>query len=1543
MLFLILPSFEIEMTRKKSWGLAVLVLFTAQMFAPLAVAPAQSEGNETARASNLALSVYVSENATMKATGEESEKNKITFVLGTDENWASLENASTNATVNSTVNVTIYNASEAEAVNFSSESIVFLASLGNETVASINQTINESAYVFAYNLTTNISIGNVDDINITKYWVYSGDENIRNLILYMNNTFYGGTTPVDSPKEDRPKVVFIIGGESYLPMFRKAGENISLNVTVYSSKRLPSELNLTTYDLIFLQMIGAGITQIEPAVNEAKEKGIPVMIIHPGAYGYLGTINMTKHPWVEEYWDNAGIENMRRLLTYIGVKFCGVDAIIEEPLSTPLEGIYHPDSEKLFENLTEYIGWYNATGKYHPNEPTIGIVFYDSHYKTGDINIENRIISELEERGINTLSTFLYYKNPDIINKFFIKDNESIIDVIISIRCFRFYGKEPEKGISELKRLNVPVINAIIDYSMTPEEWRESAEGVAAARIPYTIAQPELDGQIEFIIVGGRVIDPEAEEIGFRPLEPINEQVDWLVNRTLSWTELHRMNNSEKKVAIIYYNHGGGKNNLGASYLDITPSLSNLLSAMKEGGYEIEGEIPEEKELLDLMLHQGRNIGTWASGELKAMVENESVILIPAAEYNGWFNALPANKRQEVIDKWGEPPGEIMVYENTTGKYIVIPLVSFGNAILAPQPTRGWLQDQAVLYHSKELAPHHQYIAFYLWLEKEFGADAIIHFGRHGTQEWLPGKERGLSVMDCWPAILIRDIPIAYPYIMDGVGEGTQAKRRGNAVIVDHLIPPIVASGLYGNFSLLHEKIHAYLSATGAIKVEYRKTITELYDNLTLSEDLGVSVDDLRVMDETEFEWFINGALHLHLHELAAEFIPYGLHILGSPPADWRLISMVGSMISDDLLYDVSHAIGYTGYPEPAKDMEKENKLENCTELLLREVILNNMSPEKAQENVLGPGNVSSNVTADLETAMGYAEAISNCTIEIPRVLDGLSGRYVPPKVGNDPIRNPDALPTGNNFYSFDSRLIPTAEAWEVGKKMAESLLSQHKEVHKGSYPKKVAFVLWACEAMRHEGITESEALYLLGVKPVWKKGKVKDVEVISSSELGRPRIDVLLASSGLYRDTFPDKIELLDKAVRLAAQAEDDAYPNYVKENTEAIYEWLIANGYNESEAQSLSMARVFTSSPGNYGTGLENAIAASNTWENETKLADLYISRMGYSYGEDGWGVPNADLFRQNLAEVDGAVHSRSTNLYGVLDTDDCFQHLGGLALAVRSITGKTPDLYITNLRDPHDPKIETLKSFLRRELNARYFNPKWIEGMMEHGYAGARYMDHKFLENLWGWDVVTPDLITEDMWNQVYDVYIQDKYDLGLNEFFDSNNPYAQQSITARMLEAIRKGYWSPSEDVKTTLAELYQKSVEEYAVTCCHHTCGNPLLQEYMQGILSVPEEPSTEAYHRYGGGGAHLAEMEEETGEGVTNMTETVGVSKEGEELEKPSEEASEKKGKVMKEEKPAEKPSPAFPISGAPLMGIIAVIVVLVLIGIGLGRKRRKK
>ncbi|RZN38539.1 MAG: cobaltochelatase subunit CobN [Methanophagales archaeon ANME-1-THS] len=1505
---------------------------------------AQSEGNETAMDGNLTFSANVSDNATVKATGEESEKNKITFVLGTDENLASLLNASMNTTVNSTIEVKIYDAAEAKAANFSNETVVFLASLDNETVACINQTINESAYVFAYNLTSNITIGNVEDVNITKYWVYGGDENIRNLVIYMDNIFYGNTTAVDPPKppENRAKIAFVVHEKvSYEVWLKKASEdvyvsrclNVSLCTYTLDDPESYKNLNLSDQDVIFLWMLGYPVQDaIKDTVNKAKHNGAYVITHQYEDVHKLGNVNLSDPAYsnITKYWDYGGEENIKRLIIFLGVKFCNVSMEIFPPIPVPLHGLYHPDAPGfgVFETTSEYLEWYNTTGKYNTSNLTVGIHYYNTPRASNYYTIVDPLIRTFELKGANVIFATFTYKDPNS-TRYFIQDNKSIVDVIITLTSFRlYYGKE-EKGLEYLKNLNVTPLKGIGSFYSSPEEWKNST-GLTPSEIAWQVALPELDGLTEFIFVSGKTKDPVS---GLERYDPVDYQVDWITDRAISWAKLHRMNNSEKRVAIIYYNHGGGKDNLGASYLDIVSSLTNLLDAMKDEGYELEGEVPDEEKLLDLMLHQGRNIGTWAPDELQNMVENESLILLPAEEYGSWFNELPANKREEVIEKWGAPPGKIMVYENETGKYIVIPKLSFGNILLAPQPTRGWLQDQAVLYHDKELAPHHQYIAFYFWLKKEYGADAIVHFGTHGTQEWLPGKETALSVRECWPAILIQDLPVVYPYIMDNVGEGTQAKRRGNAVIVDHLTPPIVASGLYGDFSLLHEKIHQYLGAEEALKLEYRETITELYGNLSLGEDLGVAVEGLRAMNDTEFESFIIGELHEYLHELAAEFIPYGLHILGSPPVDWRLISMVESMLGDDFADHIAEV-----YPDP-HELNPAHGNYTILERLLMEVIFNGSSPEDAQENILGSGNVSSNVTEDLKRAKVYAKNLKNCTIEIPRILDGLSGRYVPPKVGNDPIRNPEAIPTGNNFYSFDSRLIPTKEAWRVGMVVADDLLEQYKGEH-GDYPRKAAFVLWAVETMRHQGIMESQILYLLGTRPVWdSKGRVGDVELIPSSELGRPRIDVLVTTSGLYRDTFPDKVRLIDKAVRLAYN--DSESPNYVRENSDAIYAWLIEQGYSEEEARSLSMARIFSEAPGTYGTGLPNAIAASDTWMNGTKLANLYISRMGYVYGEDGWGVPNVDLFRQNLAKVEVAVHSDNSNLYGVLDNDDFFQYLGGLALAVRSITGETPDLYVTNLRDPHNPKTETLESYLRRELRARYFNPKWLEGMMEHDYAGAREM-MKFIENLWGWDVVTPDLITQDIWNQVYDIYVQDKYNLGLKEFFDSNNPYALQSITARMLEAIRKGYWDPSDAVKRALAETYQKSVEKYGVTCCHHTCANLLLQDYMQGILAVPEEqPSKEAYLRYVGGGARRITEEDTTGEGVTNMTEVTGVSKEGEELKKPPEETSEKKGKVMKEETPVEKPSPAFPISGAPLMGIIAVFVILVWIGIGLGLKRR--
>jgi len=1335
-------------------------------------------------------------------------------------------------------------------------------------------------------------------------------------------------------------VTFIIGGYEYQGLIVSAMKemDINLNITIYRTKSIPDNLSLSTQDVIFTDnAVGLDtLSEIEQAVNDAKEQNnASVISLGEPPHDYLANVNLTDHPWIKQYWVNGGLENIKRLLAYLGVNFCGLNATIQEPIVLPKDFIYHPDSVVVFKNLTEYLAWYGSdTGTHHlydPSKPTVGIRTWKAMYAVGHTEVPDALVRGFEARGVNVIPIIEWKLN----TTFYMVNDTSIVDTIVSIKGFRMNYGSPEKGIADLERINVSVLKAVTDHYQTVEEWYESKHGLSISLIAAYIAQPELDGVIEPMLISGRKIDPIT---GVPYHSPIDEQVDWLVNRTIAWTTLKHMNNSDKKVAILYYNHPPGKASVGASYLNIMSSIANLLDGMRERGYTVGNTTPNSTELRDLILHQGRNVGVWAPDEIEKIVEAGNATLIPESEYLEWFNELPVSKRDEVITMWGEPPGEIMVYESESGKYLVIPKIVFGNMLLAPEPSVGTSQDQAVMYHDKSIPPNHQYIAFYFWLKRGFGANAVVHVGTHATHEWRPGKEVGLSIKNCWPVILMQDLPNPYIYIMDNIGEGTQAKRRGMADIVDHLTPPIVASGLYGNLSILHQKIHTYLSTSGPLKLEYRETITELYENLNLSEDLGVSVEELRAMDDTEFENFINGELHLYLHELAVEFMPYGLHILGTAPDDWKLIAMVESMLGDEFVEHVAEI-----YPDPH---ELNPAHGNCTVLeeLLGEVI-NGTDPVAAQEKVFGPGNVSANVTVDLNTSKVYAANLKACQIETSRVLDALEDKYIPPAPGNDPIRNPDALPTGRDFYSFDPRIIPTKESWEVGKEMADQLLAQHLN-KTGEYPRKVAFVLWSVELMRHYGVSESEILYLMGVEPVWDKwGRVMKVKLINCSELGRPRIDVIMTPSGLYRDHFSTRMVLLDQAVRLAAEANDTecpGYVNYVKEDSEAIYEWLIDNGYNESIARDLSMARIFSEAPGSYGTGLPEAIHESHTWENESRIADLYISRMSHIYGENIWGEQHIkDLFRQNLDGVEAAVHIDSSNLYSTLDNDDVFQYLGGLNLAVRSVTGESPDLYITNFQDPSNPVTETLSNFLTRELRTRYFNPLWIEGMQEQGYCGAKAMSELF-ENLWGWEATSPEIVTDYMWNEVFEVYVQDKYDMGLEDWFNENNPYAQQSITARMLEAIRKGYWDPSDEVKITLAETYQKSVEEYGVTCCGHTCANPFLDETLSGILSAPTTNPPER-SRSSGGGTHPPDVmttpKSPARKSTTNETQAEDISaipggvKDIPVVEQPEEVV----GQVI--EKTEMKTDITF--SGMEVLGLVAVLLVLGLIYAGFRYKKR--
>jgi cobalamin biosynthesis Mg chelatase CobN len=1476
-------------------------------------------------------------------------------------------------------------------------------------------------------------------------------------------TEYTGEGNLGSVNKD-PKIVFLLLSEADILLTKQAAEHCGLNISVYCNYRIPPDLDLTIYDFVFVERLVTESLQdqILPMVEEAKEHNVSVVLTSPSTE--LGSVNLTKHPYILEYWSNRCPKNMEQLLIYVGVNFCGLDGVFEEPATIVQEGIYHPDADHIFENLTEYLAWYeNDTGSnhtYNPDNYTVGVTFWRERYLTGEIEIEDEIIRTLEERGINVIAAFqpmvlyppLYPPNSPCVNttRIFMQDGEPAVDAVIDLGFGVYLIMAMVKNTDCLEMLDVPIINGIELYT-TIDEWRNGTTG-SDFYFPYHIPIMEIAGQIESIAVGGTEYNSVYDVF---LLKPIDSQIDWIVDRTVSWIDLGYENNSEKNVAIIYYHHSVGKDScLVAANLDVAPSIVNLLHAMNGSGYTLGEDIPDDEELLDLVLTQGRNIGIWVQEEINYVAENHDVALVSEEDYLEWFEELPEKKQDEVTERWGPPPGDIMVYKNDSGKFLVIPKITLGNTIVAPQPSRAAEQNMTALYHDKSIPPTHQYIAFYYWLNHVYEADAIVSVGRHGTQEWLPGKGVGLSIDDCWPAILIQEMPVVYHYEVEGIGEGIMAKRRGNAVMIDHLTPVIVAAGLYGNLSNLEQTIPLYeREENGTLKMKYREQIIEMCRDLNLDQDLGIDLNETATANETVFEEFLE-EIHDYLLEIKREYMPYGLHIMGKQVSDDGLVDMTKSLL------------GYRF----REYVERMNISENQTRILIEEVIINGTSPEDTQKMILG---VSNNVTEDasenmtvlertttdsngnytfsnlaagnytitavklspvgwsigivnvsvaesevaeadaiwlglteweavedilnatidsgdltgvssisgrvlaetpfgtfpgddatvviteqdsgdgvvadeltdyLNLAVVYADNLRECVIEIDRTLDALEGKYITPGPSNDPIRNPDVLPTGRNFYGFDPNIVPTKPAWDVGKETIDQLLAQYYNEN-GAYPEKIGFVMFSFNTMKDLGVLESEIFYLMGVEPVWDvNGNVKDVRLIPSEELERPRIDVVVTMSGIYRENWPYQIELINKAVRIASESDDSPpYRNYVNESTESTYQWLIENNYTESLAHDLSLVRIFGPPDGVWGVGgFITAIESSGSWEDESKLADLYLRNMGYIYSDGIWGEQYVDLFSQNLNGTEVAIFAWSSHSHSVLGIDHTFEFFGGLSMAIRSITGEAPDMYINNLKDPGGAKLETLSQVITRDLRSMYYNPYWIEGMMEHDYAGAREMA-TIMANLWGWEVTSPDTITDAMWSEMYEVYVQDRYEMGLEGWFNENNPWARQSIMARMIEAIRKGYWNPSDEVKETLADEYQRSVEEYGVTCCGHTCGNPFLDDYVSGMLPAlttdpPEQPDSSDNN---GEGTYppTPTPKPPAPESTTNETQAEDISAipGGVEEIPVVEEPEEVVGQVI--EKTEMKTDITF--SGMEVLGLVTVLLVLGLIYAGFRYKKR--
>ena len=1089
--------------------------------------------------------------------------------------------------------------------------------------------------------------------------------------------------------------------------------------------------------------------------------------------GATETQKIFSDPKIQQYYNPAIKENIKNLLLFLLNRDCGVDVNYGEPQTLPEIGIFHPQSSKIFTDFKDYLSWYKKKGLYKKDGFWVGIPDFSSYVFPGETgDIVSSFIEELEKNNINVLPVYSFpsYLAPEKF--FFDEQGKSRVNLIAAL-SFKFGGINSEETKQNLIKLEVPLLNAIRIFFRTIPEWRESPQGLGPMELSHSVCTPEFNGLIEPSVLGGRVAlknERTGKEVYVH--KPIAKNVEFFIKRIKAWRNLQTKANKDKKIAIVYWNHTPGKQNVGASYLNVFRSLEVILKRMREEGYTINGELPSEEEIKNLVLKSGRNIGSWVPGELDELIKSKNVIQLSVSEYLKWYKKIDEDYKEKLEAEWGKAEdSKIMIKD----KEIIIPYVDLGNVILLPQPSRGWGDDPMKLYHSTQLMPHHQYTAFYLWLKREFEADAIVSLGKHGTHEWLPGKQAGLS-QSCPPEVLIQDIPNLYPYIVDNIGEGIQAKRRGRGVIIDHLIPAMKKAGAYQEYrelSVLIDEYNDALTRSSELAKEKFKRIRILVKKLGLDKDLLLEEVNEEAVEKIEH----------YLIELQEANVPYGMHTFG--------ISPQGETMEE--------------FCQLIKDRNE------------------NLTLDEIKKN------------------------LSMCHLEIDRLIAGLEGKYIQSGEGNDPLRNPEAIPTGKNFYGFDPAKVPSKDAFALGKKQAEEMVEKYLK-EKGEYPDKIGLIFWSTELQRNEGTQVGTALYLLGMKPVWdKNNKVIGVEPIPGAVLGRPRIDVHIQASGLFRDCFPNIILLIDEAVRQASQLKD--VENFIAKHSQKIKDYLLKKGYSEEEAENLSKIRVFSAKPGSYGTKIDDLIANSGLWESDEEIADVFINMVSFGYGKGVWGKPLKSIYKKNLEDVKITMHTRSSNLYMTMDNDDVFQYLGGLSLAVKKVSGEYPDVLISDQKNPDAAHIEDIERTIGEELRARYLNPKWIEGMKKENYAGAREMS-RFVEFMWGWQVTTPFAIDKTKWEQVYEVYVEDKYDLDLKEFFDENNPWAMQSISARMLEAIRKKYWDAPEKVKRKLAVDYTMSVIEKGIACCDHTCNNPALNQMVVNIISIPGLLSPELVNQF---------------------------------------------------------------------------------------------
>ena len=1221
---------------------------------------------------------------------------------------------------------------------------------------------------------------------------------------------------------EKPKVLLMMSSHASKPkgdLLQQLAKDQPFELINYSTKGKSEESIKADWNnaaLILLDGINPALSKFMFAKYEAYLTEFPhVPVVSLGDLSNEKTnqgLTETQQQAIGGYYKNAGRGNYRNMMLYIAGQFLQLsDSNPSAAVEVPNVGLYHYGFPGQVTNDEQaFFKFIDAK----ENQPVIAIGMHRSVVDYEQQQIVDALITRLENKGAKALG-FFFEGNDQALNYtdlLMTESGTSRVNLVINYRALHYV----EKRRTEFEKLGVPVLHALNYTDGDQAKFEQDNAGISPSLTPFFLVMPEDTGSADPTIIA-------ANDNGKKVI--VDYQLNALVERAFNHAKLAYIANRDKKVATFIWNYPPGEKNVGAAFLDVPSSIEKIAFAMQEKGYQV-----DVKSAQYLIESAGKLLRPYYRGEdAELLIAQDLAEYMPLDTYLHWFNALPESVTSPIIERWGRPEKSNML-RNTTldGKKIkafVIPRMNLGNLIVLPQGVRGEnAKEHSSLYHSTKTPINHSYLAIYLFARETFAANAFIHLGTHGSQEWLTGKERGLSVYDA-PSLAIGNLPVFYPYIIDNVGEAMQAKRRGRATMVSHLTPGFAKAGLYTEVAELNEKVANYMMLEqGQTKANTKLEIINMAESLNMLKDL--SLDKSRF--EAEFDEQL-AKVQDHLNALAQMSQPLGIHTFGQLPKDAHLYTTILQMLGDDFTaraaqYEQQHKLAL---PKSVQfDQRNVRKLE-----ALEGYQLLKTSIEKTDALT----DLPQTLKADLLTAREYWDNFQGMA-EIVNLMSALDAKYIPVSYGGDPIRNPNAAPTGRNLIGFNPAKVPSKEAYDAGVTLMNQTIEAYVQKH-GKYPEKLAFSLWSLETMRHQGALEAQVLHALGLKPKWnRQGNVIDTEVIPMSELKRPRIDVVISATGLYRDAFPNVMLWLAKAIDKVAQMKEEN--NFVYRHTNALKQELLSQGKSKEDADYLSSIRIFSNETGNYGTGLAASSLASDTWETDDKLANLYLDRMGFAFGKDEsrWSEnvgdvfgDGAGLYNKVLSGTDGVIFSRSTNLYALMTNDDPFQYFGGIGLAVRHLDGETPEMFVSNLRKKDQLKTQTLEEFVNQEMRSRYFHPRWIKAMQDSGYAGATAILDR-MNNMWGWEVMTPEAIRDDQWQEFFDVYVEDKYQMDMREFFEHANPESLAQIIERMLEAVRKGYWQADEQTIQKMIETYTEIAAEFDVET-----DNKKFNEYMDAM------------------------------------------------------------------------------------------------------------